>query len=52
MTLLPIIHLEEVSRFILNFHQFVHFIVNNNNNKYSHYKYINAKFGISTLVYL
>ena len=31
------------------FHQFVYFIINNNN-KYSYEKYINAKLGISTLV--
>ena len=31
------------------FHQFVYFIINNNN-KYSYDKYINGKLGISTLV--
>ena len=51
-TCLPIIHLKQISSFIFNFHQFVYFIINNNNSKYSYEKYINPKFGISTLVYL
>ena len=41
---------KHVSRFILNFHQFVYFMFNNN--KYSHQKFLNAKFGFSRLVYL
>ena len=42
---------KQVSRFIFNFRPICLLYVNNNN-KYSYEKYINAKFGISTLVYL
>ena len=42
---------KQISRSIFNFYQLVYFIINNNN-KYSYEKFLNAKFGISTLVYL
>ena len=41
---------KHVSRFILNFHQFVYFMFNNN--KHSHQKFLNAQFGFSILGYL
>ena len=42
---------KQVSRLIFNSHQSVYFIINNNN-KYTYEKFLNAKFGISILVYL
>ena len=40
------------SGFILNFYCFVYIFFLNNNNKYSYYKLVNAKFVFGILVYL